>query len=230
MKRVPAASRPVVNKQERAYRLLRQRIENGEVAPGQRLIIDSLALEFGMSQVPIREAIRRLEAVGWIVYNRNTGPIVAQVTKERWEEGMEVLAVAEGYATALAVERLTPQDMTNLRRMNRAMAASVKAADLLGFSKANREFHNLIYKRCPNQYIVAAMRDIQQQLDAIRPTVFTVAPQRAVASIREHDEILRAIEQRKRPEQIERMCRQHKFNTARSARRRPSQQIDLDGQ
>src|SRR5262249_25278484 len=56
----PRADAPL-NKHELAYRLIRERIEAGVYQPGQRLVIDGLARDLNMSQVPIREAIRRLQ-------------------------------------------------------------------------------------------------------------------------------------------------------------------------
>lgn len=217
-----------ITKQERAYKLIRSRIEGGEYVPGQRVIIDSLAREFGMSQLPIREAIRRLEAAGWIVYHRNIGPVIAQVTPERWEAGMEVLAVGEGYATALAAPHITSDDVALLRRINRAMDDSLKALDLLEFSRHNREFHRCIYRRCPNHYLVEELIEIQSQLDAIRGTVFTNVPQRGSTSVEEHEELVAAIEQRKRFDQIELLAREHKMNTVRAARRYLGQRRDED--
>jgi N-methylhydantoinase A/oxoprolinase/acetone carboxylase beta subunit len=66
-----------VSKHERAYHLIRSRIIDGSYAPGHRLIIDALAGELGISQVPVREAIRRLEAEGRVVYRHNSGARVA---------------------------------------------------------------------------------------------------------------------------------------------------------
>jgi DNA-binding GntR family transcriptional regulator len=225
---VPAATKRGLNKQEHAYKLIRGRIESGEYGPGQRVIIDSLSREFGISQVPIREAIRRLEAAGWIVYHRNTGPVVAPATRERWEAGMEVLAVAEGYATGLAAPHFTPPDIANLQRINKAMGKSLKALDLLEFSHGNREFHACIYRRCPNHYLVEQLIEIQAQLDAVRGTVFTNLPQRGMTSIKEHDELIRALQQRKPVDQIERLAREHKMNTVRAARASMGQPRDLD--
>ena len=73
------------NKHEQAYRVLRERIVNGVYVPGYRLVIDALALELGVSAVPIREAIRRLEAEGWVVYRPNTGAQVASIDVAQYE-------------------------------------------------------------------------------------------------------------------------------------------------
>src|SRR5215470_6928765 len=103
------------NKHELAYRLIRERIEAATYQPGQRLVIDALARDLNMSQVPIREAIRRLQAEGWITYRHNSGPEVAHIGLEQWQSTMEVLAVLEGYATALAAPRVTAEDLVRMR-------------------------------------------------------------------------------------------------------------------
>src|SRR5215216_8053111 len=99
------------NKHELAYRMIRERIVAAVYQPGQRLIIDALARDLNMSQVPIREAIRRLQAEGWITYRHNSGPEVANIGLDKWQSTMEVLAVLEGYATALASELLRAEDL-----------------------------------------------------------------------------------------------------------------------
>src|SRR6266498_3985285 len=99
------------NKHELAYRLIRERIEAAVYQPGQRQVLDGLARELNMSQVPIREAIRRLQAEGWITYRHNSGPEVANIGLEQWQATMEVLAVLEGYATALAAPNVRKQDV-----------------------------------------------------------------------------------------------------------------------
>ena len=62
-----------VGKQEQTYARLRDRILTGVYAPGQKLSIKTIANEMGMSPMPVREAIRRLEAEGWVVYERYQG-------------------------------------------------------------------------------------------------------------------------------------------------------------
>src|ERR1700722_16005993 len=79
------------NKHALAYRMISERIEMAVYQPGQRLVIDAPARDLSMSQVPIREAIRRLQAEGWITYRHNSGPEVANIGMEHWQATMEVL-------------------------------------------------------------------------------------------------------------------------------------------
>ena len=92
----------VVTKQERVYQAIRERILSGAYGPGYRVVIDALAEEFEVSGLPVREAIRRLEAEGLVIYRPNAGAQVAPADPALFDEEMTVLAVLEGYATALA--------------------------------------------------------------------------------------------------------------------------------
>jgi DNA-binding GntR family transcriptional regulator len=82
-----------VNKQERTYEILRDRIHNGAYPPMARLNIDALAREFGVSPIPVREALRRLEAQGWVQFKPNAGAIVSPVDATSWEQAMVALAI-----------------------------------------------------------------------------------------------------------------------------------------
>ena len=67
----------IVTKQERVYQAIRERILSGAYGPGYRVVIDALAEEFEVSGLPVREAIRRLEAEGLVIYRPNAGAQVA---------------------------------------------------------------------------------------------------------------------------------------------------------
>src|SRR5690349_10364418 len=109
------------NKQMVAYHHIRSRIERGEYSPGQRLVIDQLAAELGMSQVPIREAMRRLEAEYLIQYAANLGPMVVPYDAQGWLNLMESIAVLEGYATEAAAAALSRADIGQLEEANEMM-------------------------------------------------------------------------------------------------------------
>ncbi len=200
------------NKHERAYRLIRERIEAGIYQPGQRLVIDALARDLDMSQVPIREAIRRLQAEGWVTYRHNSGPEIANIGLEQWQATMEVLAVLEGYATALAAPNVRKQDVRVLRQHVSAMQRAMERFDLLAFSDGNRAFHSVIYARCPNPVLVERISETQAQLDAMRATLFPSVPQRGAESIAEHRQLVELLDQRASFEAIERSAREHKLH------------------
>jgi DNA-binding GntR family transcriptional regulator len=200
------------NKHELAYRLIRERIEAAVYQPGQRLVIDALARDLNMSQVPIREAIRRLQAEGWITYRHNSGPEVANIGVEQWQATMEVLAVLEGFATGLAAPHLGPDDLAQLRQHAADMQRAMEQFDLLRFSDSNRAFHSVIYARCPNPVLVERISETQAQLDAMRGTLFPSVPQRGADSIAEHLRLIALLEEHATFEDIEAFAREHKVH------------------
>jgi DNA-binding GntR family transcriptional regulator len=201
-----------INKHERAYRLIRERIESGMYPPGQRLVIDALARDLNISQVPIREAIRRLQAEGWVTYHHNSGPEIANIGLEQWQATMEVLAVLEGYATALAAPNMRKQDTKLLRQHLADMQRAMERFDLLTFSEANRMFHAVVYERCPNPVLVERISETQAQLDAMRAALFPSVPQRGAESIAEHRQLVELLAKRSSFEAIEHSAREHKLH------------------
>lgn len=202
-----------MSKQELSYRTIRQRMLDGTYGPGYRLTIDTLARELGMSQPPIREAMRRLEAEGWIVYRRNVGAQVAPVDRKKWAQAMATLAVLEGYATAEAAPHMGAEDLHRLRELNASMEKAIESLDILAFSRLNRQFHFDIYRNCSNDYLVDRLQETWSRLDAMRVTVFLYIPQRSRSAISEHEEIILAIERKADSFEIEQLARRHKMTT-----------------
>ena len=202
-----------MNKAERTYATLRRRILVGTYEPGHRLVLDALAREMGVSPVPVREALRRLEAEGWVVYTRNVGAQVAPINEERWEEEMRVLAILEGHASALAAPHMVPEDFRSLRSINDRLASAVRSANVLEASKLNRAWHSVIYARSPNAYLVQVIGETQERMDAIRPTVFASNPERGFESVAEHATIQALLERSAPFDDIERAAREHKIRT-----------------
>jgi DNA-binding GntR family transcriptional regulator len=207
-----------LTKQERVYREVRERILSGAYGPGFRVVIDSLAEEFEVSALPVREAIRRLEAEGLVIYRPNAGAQVAPAEPGVFNEEMTVLAVLEGYATALAAHELSAADIAELAAVNDRMIVAIGQMDALSFGRLNQEFHGLIYERCPNAALVSMLHDVARRLDAIRRTVFIQIPYRGAASVDEHRELIELISRGAPDEEIEEAARQHKLRTVESFR------------
>jgi DNA-binding GntR family transcriptional regulator len=200
-------------KQERVYSILRSRIVQGAYSPGHRLVIDALARELEVSPMPVREAIRRLEAEGWVLYTRNQGAQVAAIDAASWSEAMTTLAVIEGYATGLAAPYLTSEDLAAMREANRGMHVALEDFDMVGASIHNQAFHSLIHARCPNTYLRRELTAIQERLNTLRNTIFSYIPARGTISVTEHAELLGLLERAEAPARIERFAREHKLRT-----------------
>ncbi len=207
-----------LTKQERVYRALRERILSGVYGPGYRVVIDAIAEEFEVSALPVREAIWRLEAEGLVIYRPNAGAQVAPADPGAFDEEMTVLALLEGYATALAVPHLGKEQMAHLTEINEAMVDAMERLDSLAFGRLNQEFHGVIHDCCPNETLVDMLRDVARKLDAIRRTVFVQIPYRGAASVAEHRALLELIASGASSAEIEAAAREHKLQTVRSFR------------
>ena len=207
-----------LTKQERVYRAIRERILSGAYGPGYRVVIDALAEEFGVSALPVREAIWRLEAEGLVVYRPNAGAQVAPAEPGVFYEEMTVLAVLEGYATALAAPELGEAGIARLSEINESMVEAMERLDSLAFGRLNQEFHAVVYEHCPNAALVDLLRDVARRLDAIRRTVFVQIPYRGAASVAEHRELIKLISSGAPAAKIEAAAREHKLATVESFR------------
>ncbi len=206
-----------MNKQERTYTILRDRIHSGTHPPLARLNIDALARELGVSAIPVREALRRLEAEGWVKFRPNTGAIVAPVDDTMWEQEMAAVAVLEGAATAEASRRLRVSDVIRLRKMATEMDEVAQSGDIMRFSRMNRRLHATIVARCANGYLLELLEQTCQRLDRVRSTMFAYVPERAKASAVEHARLIDLLESGD-TEAIEQYARWHKLQTVEAYR------------
>jgi DNA-binding GntR family transcriptional regulator len=218
------SSRTGPTKQERVYQDVRERILGGTYVPGFRIVIDALAEEFGVSALPVREAIRRLEAEGLVVFRPNVGAQVAPAEPGVFDEEMTVLAVLEGYATAQAAPHVGVEQLRLLTEITDHMVDAMEALDTLRFGRLNHEFHGVILERCPNAALVELVNGVSRRLDAIRRTVFVQIPYRGAASVAEHRALIRLLAEPADAGAIEAAAREHKLHTVESFRAWRAQQ------
>ncbi len=129
-----------------------------------------------------------------------------------------MLALLEGFATAIAAPQLGKKGVARLRAINQEMSAAMERLDSLAFGRLNQEFHRVIYEHCPNETLVDLLSDVARRLDAIRRTVFIQIPYRGAASVREHDALIALIESGATATKIEAAAREHKLHTVESFR------------
>lgn len=201
------------SKHERAYQLIRERILDGTYGPGHRLVLDGLARELDVSPVPIREAIRRLEAEGWVTYQRHVGATVTPFDDSEWEEAMHTLALLEGYATALAAPRMRASDIKRALALNQQMRDTLRSLDAQRVTQLNRQFHFVFIERCDNEYLSGLVRQAWDRLDVIRRSIFLYIPLRAEASVEEHDNLITLVREGASAAEIEHAAREHKLRT-----------------
>ncbi|MER6506296.1 GntR family transcriptional regulator [Nonomuraea sp. NPDC048881] len=213
--RKPAqAKRPKGSKAEISYDLLRARILDGTYGPGYRLVMDQLARETGVSTIPLREAVRRLQSDGLVEVVRNIGARVAVFDSVQVEHTLNVLARLEGYATAICAPHMDAAKIQESREINERMKEALEEFDPTSFTALNREFHFSLYRHCPDEHLNALLESEWARLDHMRRSSFTYVPGRARRSVEEHDHLLSLIEGAAEAEVIEQAARNHKIATA----------------
>ena len=202
-----------VPKSEQAYRLIRERIESGRYVPGFRLVLAPIAGELDMSVVPVREAIRRLEAEGFVTFEANVGAQVSLMKETEYVHTMQTLALVEGSATALAAPFITADQIVRARAINERRRESLAGFDPQAFTELNLEFHSVLFESCPNPHILDLVHRGWNRMKVLRNSSFSFVPGRAHESVDEHERLLDLIEDRAPVLDIEMAARGHRLAT-----------------
>ncbi|MBB4920494.1 GntR family transcriptional regulator [Streptosporangium saharense] len=214
MRVVKKAAKTKESKAEISYGLLRSRILDGTYGPGYRLVMDQLARETGVSTIPLREAVRRLQSEGLVEVVRNIGARVAVFDSTQVEHTLNVLARLEGYATAISAPLMSPEQIEASREINARMVEALEEFDPTSFTALNRQFHFSIYQYCPDDHLANLLESEWARLDHMRRSSFTYVPGRARRSVVEHEHMLDLISMGAPAEEIERVACAHKIATA----------------
>ncbi len=215
------------SKSELAYSWIRAKIVGSTFVPGYRLVLGAIARELDVSVVPVREAIRRLEAEGLVTFERNVGAQVAMLDESGYVTTMETLSILEGAATMLSAPFISENDITAARAVNARMTDGLDDFDPHRFTELNREFHSILFERCPNDSLLDLVHRSWNQLNMLRNSTFSFVPGRARQSVAEHDGILTLIENGADGLEIELAARAHRtrtldaFTEYRAAHKRP---------
>jgi DNA-binding GntR family transcriptional regulator len=139
---------------EQVKELIIQRILDGTYPPGSRVVESQLAGEFGVSQAPVREALRDLEALRFIETAPYKGARVRDVSAEELGEIYPVRAVLEELAGRAAAPRVTDQTLAQLEEELAGMRAAADAGDVHAQLMHDARFHELIIEAAGNQVLL----------------------------------------------------------------------------
>ena len=201
------------SKSEQAYQAVHAKISAGDYVPGYRLVLSTIATDLGFSVVPVREAIRRLEAEGLVHVERNVGATVAGIDPDLYLHTMQTLSIIEGAATALAAPDISTEELARARAINEEMRGLLTGFGPDRFTALNTDFHALLYARCPNPHILDLVHRGWNRLGRLRTSTFRYVPDRAQDSVAEHEALLALIETRAPAADVEHAARAHRTNT-----------------
>lgn len=153
--------------QEVAVRL-RQRIVEGQLAPGAKLNERELAELLNVSRTPLREAIRMLAAEGLVELLPNRGAVVAQMSAQDVADTFEVIAGLEGQSGELAAQRITEAELAEIRALHYEMMAAYTRRDLPTYYRLNAQIHAQINTAARNPVLAQTWRTVNARLQALR--------------------------------------------------------------
>jgi DNA-binding GntR family transcriptional regulator len=140
--------------QSYAERRIKTVIANGTLPPGARLSPNLLASEFGLSHIPIREALASLAATGYVDHTPGRGYVTRRLSFadladiNRWRQ------VLEGEAYLIAVPRLTDDDIAEMQRLVDLMSHRARSKDRLEYVQFDREFHFIAFRRAGSEQLL----------------------------------------------------------------------------
>lgn len=128
------------------YEELRHRMITGKIVPGVTLSTRGLALELGVSQMPVRDAFSRLAAEGAVQIQSKRGVEVSVMTSERFSELLNCRLLLEPQAAVQALPHITPMMLKQLYEIDAALDRAMANGDVLGYMECNFQFHFSIYR------------------------------------------------------------------------------------
>jgi DNA-binding GntR family transcriptional regulator len=156
--------RPLAAVRERVRGQLRERIVTGVLRPGDRLVERDLAEDLGVSRVPVREAIRSLEADGFVVVQSPRRVVVRQLSRVDVEELFDVREALEVLATGLACQRVDPPALRRLKRAVTEAARALAAGNITQVAEANVRFHQEIVTLAGNGLLLSMLHQLEDRL------------------------------------------------------------------
>lgn len=204
--------------QEAVLAELRRAIITGELAPGEQVLQDALAERFGVSRVPLREALKILEGEGQVTYRPHRGYFVAALDLDDLREVYRIRDLLESEAITLAVARITDAELDAAAAALDDVDLAARSDDLLAMTEANRRFHFCLIEAARMPRLLRLVRILWDATDVYRSVYYAQGGRRDAVSD-EHREALAAIRagDAERAVQVLRQHRAHAVATLEAA-------------
>jgi DNA-binding GntR family transcriptional regulator len=178
-----------------AFSHLRDAILSGTLRPNQRIHQVTLAQQLGMSLVPVREALRMLDAEGFVRIMPHRGVYVSAISRSEMEDVYAVRLSVEGMVTKPAVLRISNEEVDKLAELLSNMEVALRSFDRAALLDLNQKFHFTLYQASGREYLCTLISHLWQKSTRYR-TFYIQVPERAKQAHQEHKEILLAVQER----------------------------------
>jgi DNA-binding GntR family transcriptional regulator len=178
---------------ERAYAEIKRAILGGDFPPGSFLAERQLATQLRMSKTPVRAALERLEAEGFVTVSPQQGVIIRDLTVHEIADHYEIRAALETYAVRALAGRLSPSQRERLQENLQAQAALRGGDDGRRAVTLDTEFHTLFCEFLGNREILRVMVQLREKIQRVIMKVFQINPGRIASAYGEHRAIAEAV-------------------------------------
>lgn len=174
-----------------AFEKIRDMIVSGELAPGERLIEESLGRQLGMSRNPVRESLKLLERERFVTIHSHRGAVVSRLGRREALDVFEIREILDAFAARKAAVNARAEDLNRLREILGRGRRAIARGELAKLGALNNRFHATVYAMAGN----AELRVMLEQLRLKVEWIFAgYSAQRGAASWYEHEQLLEAIE------------------------------------
>ena len=186
-----------LTRQEMVYQELEKAIISGQIPPGRKLVTDEIARQMGVSRIPVREAMGRLEARGFIVTWANWGSVVKELTRKNLKEILDLRLLLECEAIAKAAPIASRETVAALVDLHKAFTVARNCNDAERLLRANREFHQTAYRDADSPILLELIDQLWNRVSPYYHIMFrqsvTVHPRSGLLC---HEKILLAMQRR----------------------------------
>jgi len=177
--------------------VLKEEILDGHLEPGDRVNIEALAERWSVSSTPVRDAVRRLEAAGFLRVHPRKGVYVAELGEDDFRDIFELRIALECLAVESAALLAPDEELTRVLEQYREAAQHFQeTGDRSLLAKRDYMVHDLLMRYCRNARLVAIMRDLRDLIDWAQATIVSRQPEAYDVTVHEHMHIVEAMQAR----------------------------------
>lgn len=162
-----------ISKVDIVYNHLLSQFINGVYKANDRIVISQVANECGVSEIPVREALKRLESEGYIILYPHKGAIFNGLDKKSIAEMAEIIGVLEGYIYRLCAMSISEEGLRGLLDMDAAMIDALKANDQQKYMLYFSKYFDIMYKYVNNKMLVEQLSTLMNRLHVVFTATFS---------------------------------------------------------
>jgi DNA-binding GntR family transcriptional regulator len=181
-------------KAELVYQSLFDAIIDNRLTPGTRLIVKDIAEQLSVSDIPVREALKMLEATGLIETKPYVGSVVVTPSPEWIDEVFVMRAALESMAIRTSMPFLSDTDIDGIIALEEEMKIVARQGNTTEYARLNRQFHQAIIGKSPYPNLLGMINDLLIKSQYGR-AIFGLKPAALKSSDAEHDRLIEAIQQ-----------------------------------